>query len=107
MNSGTKKLRYHQFQFKQEPPTNAQEAFNCAHLSLRNCIERSFGVLKKRWKILSRMPNFSVQNQIDIIIATFVLHNYICNNSKDDIMFTLLKQHPYYIPHEEFAYHWQ
>jgi hypothetical protein len=95
------KIRYHQSQFEHEPPTNAQEAFNRAHSSLRSCIERSFGVLKKRWKILNKMPQFSVKTQIDVIIAAFALHNYIRINSQDDPMFTVLEQHPNYIPHDE------
>ena len=97
------KTRYHQSQFEYEAPNNAQEAFNRAHSSLRSCIERSFGVLKKRWKILSRMPQFSVHTQIDIIMATFALHNYIRINSTDDQMFTMLEQHPDYIPQDELS----
>ncbi|XP_031108447.1 uncharacterized protein LOC116012916, partial [Ipomoea triloba] len=95
------RIRYHQSQFEQEPPTNAQEAFNRAHSSLRSCIERSFGVLKKRWKILAKMPQFSVETQIDVIMATFALHNYIRKNSQDDMMFNVLEQHPDYIPPDE------
>ncbi|XP_019158198.1 PREDICTED: uncharacterized protein LOC109154913, partial [Ipomoea nil] len=95
------RIRYHQSQFEHEPPTNAQEAFNRAHSSLRSCIERSFGVLKKRWKILANMPQFSVETQIDVIMATFALHNYIRKNSQDDMMFNVFEQHPDYIPPDE------
>ncbi|KAK2444307.1 hypothetical protein QL285_015340 [Trifolium repens] len=90
------KIRYHQSQFEHEPPTNAQEAFNRAHSSLRSCIERLFGVLKKRWKILNKMPQFSVKTLTDVIIAAFALHNYIRINSQDDPMFNVLEQHPNY-----------
>jgi len=34
-------------------------------------------VLKKRWKILGQMPKYSIETQIDVIIAAFALHNYI------------------------------
>ncbi|GJZ52006.1 putative nuclease HARBI1 [Tanacetum coccineum] len=95
------KTRYHQSQFENEPPNNMQEAFNCKHSSLRSYIERSFGVLKKRWKILGRMPKFSVKTQIDVIIAAFALHNYIRNSSQEDMMFTVMEQHPDYIPQDE------
>ncbi|KAJ9561339.1 hypothetical protein OSB04_006499 [Centaurea solstitialis] len=37
------RVRYHQSQFEHVLPTNAQEAFNRVHSSLRSCIERSFG----------------------------------------------------------------
>nr|XP_043639060.1 uncharacterized protein LOC122610130 [Erigeron canadensis] len=95
------KTRYHLSQFENEPPNNMQEAFNRSHSSLGSCIKRSFGVLKKRWKILQGMPQFSVKTQIDVIIATFALHNYIRNNSKDDMLFTRLEQHPNFIPQDE------
>lgn len=34
-------------------------------------------------------------------MAAFALHNYIQNNSQDDMMFTLVEQHPNYIPYNE------
>ncbi|XP_022038521.1 uncharacterized protein LOC110941203 [Helianthus annuus] len=94
------KTRYHQSQFQREPPNNMQEAFNRSHSSLRSHIERSFGILKKRFKILGKMPKYSVQTQIDVIMATFALHNYI-RNSQEDFMFTAMEQHPNYIPQDE------
>ena len=94
------KTRYHQSQFQREPPNNMQEAFNRSHSSLRSHIERSFGILKKRFKILGKMPKYSVQTQIDVIMATFALHNYI-RNSQEDFMFTTMEQHPNYIPRDE------
>ena len=40
--------RYHFQEFRcRGQPRNRQEVFNCAHSSLRNVIERSFGVNKK------------------------------------------------------------
>ncbi|XP_071699252.1 uncharacterized protein [Rutidosis leptorrhynchoides] len=95
------KTRYHQSQFQKEPPNNMQEAFNRSHSSLRSYIERSFGILKKRFHILSEMPRFSVQTQIDVITATFALHNYIRTNSQEDIMFAIIDEHPNYIPRDE------
>lgn len=37
-------------------PTNSKELFNLQHASLRNVIERSFGILKKRFGILLKVP---------------------------------------------------
>ena len=95
------KTRYHQSQFQNEPPTNMKEAFNRSHSSLRSHIERSFGILKKRWKILGAMPQYSVKTQIEIIMAAFALHNYIRNSDEEDMMFTTIEQHPNYIPPDE------
>ncbi|KAJ9565357.1 hypothetical protein OSB04_001323 [Centaurea solstitialis] len=95
------RIRYHQSQFEHVLPTNAKEAFNRVHSSLRSCIERSVGVLKKRWKILSRMPRFSETIQIDVMMATFALHNYIRRNDAEDMVFNIVQQHQDYIPTEE------
>nr|GEV65959.1 hypothetical protein [Tanacetum cinerariifolium] len=78
-----------------------QEAFNRSHSSLRSSIEGSFGILKKRWKILGGMPKYSVETQHDIIIATFALHNYIRNNDREDKVFTTFEQHPDYMGCDE------
>nr|GFA49885.1 cytochrome P450 [Tanacetum cinerariifolium] len=78
-----------------------QEAFNHSHLSLRSSIERSFGILKKRWKILGGMPKYSVETQHDIIIVAFALHNYIRNNDREDTVFTTFEQHPDYMGCDE------
>jgi hypothetical protein len=40
-------------------------------------IERSFGVLKQKWRILKSMPSFSPRTQKHIIMACFALHNFI------------------------------
>jgi hypothetical protein len=37
-------------------PTNARELFNLRHSSLRVTIERAFGALKNRFKILDNKP---------------------------------------------------
>jgi hypothetical protein len=47
-----------------ERPQNAKELFNLRHVSLRNVVERIFGVLKNRFQILARMPSFSVSYQV-------------------------------------------
>jgi len=47
-------VRYHLKEFSaRNPPLNYKELFNLRHASLRNAIERTFGVLKKRFDILS------------------------------------------------------
>nr|KAJ0200994.1 hypothetical protein LSAT_V11C600319420 [Lactuca sativa] len=88
------KTSYHQSQFQIEHLTNMQEAFNRSHSLLRNCIKRSFGILKSRWKILNGMPNFSVQTQIDIIMATL-----LCIT--DDMFFNFVAKHPDCVPTDE------
>lgn len=71
------KVNYHRSQFGREAPKNQREGFNRIHSSLRTTIERCFGVLKKRWKVLKSMPSYTVETQVDVIIACFALHNFV------------------------------
>lgn len=58
-------------------PENHKELFYLCHSIARNAIERSFGLLKKRWSILRTPSFFKIKTQIRIINACFLLHNFI------------------------------
>ncbi|CAA0821757.1 Unknown protein, partial [Striga hermonthica] len=59
-------------------PGNARELFNRRHATVRNVIERSFGLLKGKFPMIKGlMPNYKVHSQTDIVIACCVLHNFI------------------------------
>jgi hypothetical protein len=47
-------------------------------------IERSFGVLKQKWRILKSMPSFLPRTQKHIIMACFALHNFISDSNLRD-----------------------
>ena len=51
--------------------------FNYRHASLRNVIERTFGVWKNRFCILRGIPRYPLEKQRDLVIACAVLHNFI------------------------------
>jgi transposase-like protein len=67
--------KYHIFEWQHvRQSVGAKEVFNYAHSSLRNVIERSFGVLKMKWRILLNLPSFSsLRKQSKIIIACMVV----------------------------------
>jgi hypothetical protein len=65
-------------------PVGLKEVFNYHHASLRNMIERSFGVLKMKWRILLQIPSFSVRKQSKIITACMALHNFIREHDLND-----------------------
>ncbi|KAL7221463.1 hypothetical protein ACSBR1_023426 [Camellia fascicularis] len=50
--------RYHLQEFHGRHYSGPKELFNHRHSSLCNVIERTFGVLKKRFPILRSMPNY-------------------------------------------------
>ena len=70
--------RYHLKEYSRNPPRNAHELFNLRHASLRNAIERAFGVLKKHFPIIgsSTEPHYGLETQKKIISVCCILHNY-------------------------------
>ena len=58
-------------------PENKEELFNLRHSSLRNAIERIFGILKRRFKIIRTAPEYRFENQVLLVLALCGLHNYI------------------------------
>ncbi|KAM6564829.1 hypothetical protein CsatB_024827 [Cannabis sativa] len=89
--------RYHLPQFQRgSRPTGYKEVFNQAHSSLRNVIERTFRVWKKRWKILRDMPSYPYQKQVKIVIASMTLHNYIRRHAQRDWHFEKIRDNPNY-----------
>ena len=71
-------VRYHMSQFNYGPaPRNKEELFNRYHASLRSVIERTFGVWKKKWRILCDFPRYSINIQQRVVMATMGLQNFI------------------------------
>ncbi|CAN1845418.1 hypothetical protein LINPERHAP1_LOCUS37839 [Linum perenne] len=68
-------------------PRGREELFNYRHSSLRNVIERCFGVLKRRWPILKMMCNYSFSKQTDIVLACCAIHNFIRMHAQGDTIF--------------------
>ncbi|XP_072148481.1 uncharacterized protein [Setaria viridis] len=78
-------------------PNTPKEKFNRIHSSVRNVIERSFGVLKMKWQILYKMPDYSMVTQKKIVAATMVLHNFIREYSSVDVDFANFDRDPTYM----------
>lgn len=58
-------------------PRNREELFNLRHTKARNIIERAFGIMKMRWGILRSSSYYHVKVQVQLIMAYFLLHNFI------------------------------
>jgi hypothetical protein len=85
-------VRYHLKEFHSSPlgrPRNYKELYNLRHASLRNQVERAFGVMKRRFRIL-REP-IVVASYTDMWrthLSCVVLHNFIrVENAKSDQQF--------------------
>ncbi|KAK7364679.1 hypothetical protein VNO80_13420 [Phaseolus coccineus] len=79
-------VRYHLKEYSRRGPQNAKELFNLRHSSLRNVIERSFGVLKKRFPIIASgtEPHYDVDTMTKIVLACCILHNFLRGVDNDD-----------------------
>jgi hypothetical protein len=83
-------VRYHLKEVKQadQKPENAKELFNLRHSSLRNVIERIFGVLKRQWQILGgKGCEYSIDTQVDLFCALIGLYNFGKQYGEDDDLF--------------------
>ncbi|XP_021737717.1 protein ALP1-like [Chenopodium quinoa] len=78
-------VRYHLKEYSNRSPENAKEIFNHRYASLRNAIERAFGVLKKRFGIIggTNEPQYSLKTQTDIIVVCCILHNFLMGFDPD------------------------
>lgn len=85
-------VRYHLREFAvalNSRPSNYKELFNLRHSQLRNVIERAFGVLKKRFRIIKENNDYSTRTQAMLMTAVSALHNFIMtfdpNDAEEDI----------------------
>ena len=77
-------MQYHLKEFSDRPPENEQELFNLRHSSLRTTIERGFGVLKKRFRVLNAELFWSFETQMKVVFACCVIHNHIMGVEPND-----------------------
>ncbi len=70
-------VRYHLQDWRnaENPPETAKELYNLRHARLRVVVERAFGQLKRRFKIIR--SSYSIDDQRKLIYAVTALHNFI------------------------------
>ncbi|CAJ2650427.1 uncharacterized protein LOC123904698 [Trifolium pratense] len=60
------------------------ELFNLRYASLRNVIERIFGVFKSRFTIFKSAPPFPFKAQAELVLACAALHNFLRKECRSD-----------------------
>lgn len=65
-------------------PETAKELFNHRHSSLRNVVERTIGLLKKRFAYLRHQPFHDIDTQGKIVLACCALHNFLRDEDPAD-----------------------
>jgi hypothetical protein len=85
--------RYHigSFRGSNRRYTSEKDLFNHLHAQLRNVVERTFGVLKARFPILSRKGGipYPYETQVKIVMACCIIHNFIRKVNQPDELFEL------------------
>jgi hypothetical protein len=66
-------------------PTNRKELFNLRHSSLRVTVERAFGALKNRFRILDNKPFHPYKTQVKLVLACCIIHNWIVGHGEDEL----------------------
>ena len=78
--------RYHLKEFGgRNYPTNKKELFNLRHSSLRVTVERAFGALKNRFRILDNKPFHPYKTQVKLVLACCIIHNWIVGHGQDEV----------------------
>ncbi|XP_047309743.1 protein ANTAGONIST OF LIKE HETEROCHROMATIN PROTEIN 1-like [Impatiens glandulifera] len=83
------RTNYHPHHFGGVLPSTRKEMFNMQHSSLRSTIERTFGIWKNKWRIISNgksLREFNLKKQLQIIQATAGLHNFVRKNNIEVIV---------------------
>eukprot|EP00794_Sanderia_malayensis_P016514 gene16514-18165_t len=74
--------------YQYAPNMNSEEkVFNLALSEVRVCIEKAFGILKGRWRILIGKVSLEPSYEADIVVACCVLHNICqdCNEPEEGV----------------------
>lgn len=74
-----RRVRYHLQDFGKaaDRPRDPKEFYNLTHAKIRNCVERAFGVLKNRWRVLKEPMKGDVNFCLLAISACILLHNLL------------------------------
>ena len=75
-------------------PRNEKELFNLRHVSLRNVVERIFGILKSQFPILRIAPPFPYATQVELVLACATVHNFLCKECRPDEFPVVLDDEP-------------
>ena len=79
-------VRYHlqDFHGQGRHSENANELFNLRHASLRNAVERLFGIFKSRFTIFKTAPPFPYSTHAELVLACLGLHNFLRKECRSD-----------------------
>lgn len=80
-------VRYHlrEWGVGNEKPRTRNELYNLRHATYWNVVERIFGVMKRRWRIIWETNSFDLETNAKIFAGLAALHNFIRRHDHDDL----------------------
>jgi hypothetical protein len=89
-----RKVRYHLKEWGNcgVRPQNMKELFNLRHAKARNHVERTIGILKRRFAVLRKPMEYEMDTILSAIFACALLHNFIRIKEKEDLAEDLEKE---------------
>jgi len=69
---------------KNEIKGHAEQAYNSSQILARNCIERTIGILQRRFPALKYGLRLKLSNTLPVIVATVVVHNIAVTLGEDE-----------------------
>jgi hypothetical protein len=80
-------VRYHLNEWGNNPVQNKKELYNHRHSILHQTVERAFGSLKRRFRILDdTTPFFPFSTQVEIMVACCIIHNWVLEDGSDEFI---------------------
>jgi hypothetical protein len=80
-------VQYHLSEYgNSSHPINARKLFNLRHFSLRVTVERAFGALKSRFRILDNKHFHTYKTQVKLVLACCILHNWTIGYGIDEVV---------------------
>ena len=65
------------------PANQGERNYSFSHIQTRNCIERAFGLLKMRFRVILGIVRQDLGNSMASIMSCFVLHNFLINEGDE------------------------
>lgn len=65
-------------------PADHEELFNLRHATLRNIVEQTFGIFKRRFAVTATAPEYPLKFQVELIPALCALHNFILTHDPNN-----------------------
>jgi hypothetical protein len=68
-------------------PVQNEELFNLRHSSMCVTVERVFGSLKRRFKVLDDVKSFfPIETQVDTVVAYCIIYNWVIEDELDELI---------------------